>query len=354
MRVKSWLWLNGLGMKSSAPASIPFTRSRPMLDVTMITGSIAFSSSVRSVSHTVYPSIAGIPTSSRIRSGRVVATRSRASSPDVAARTSYPCGTRTAWSRRTFSGISSTTRILPAPSLAISPALAVAPDRADELHDVHRLGHVVVETGLQEAFAVPRHRLRRQRDDRCVRGSHVPAQPTEGFEAIHPSQLDVHQHEVGCVAGGELDRLPPGRPLERLVSAHPKHVPEELHVLLVVLGDEDALGRHQLDPAGSANVNMLPLPSSLSTQILPPWSSISLFERARPSPVPSTAPPPRSVCWTPSKIRAWSSAAIPGPVSETETHTSPLIRAELRTTLPPSGVNLTAFESRLKTTWRIR
>ena len=47
-RVSSSLWLNGLGMKSSAPASIAFVFSWPMLDVTMITGSTAVSSFARS------------------------------------------------------------------------------------------------------------------------------------------------------------------------------------------------------------------------------------------------------------------------------------------------------------------
>ncbi len=40
-------WLNGFGMKSSAPASIAFVFSCPMLDVTMITGSTAVASFAR-------------------------------------------------------------------------------------------------------------------------------------------------------------------------------------------------------------------------------------------------------------------------------------------------------------------
>ena len=43
----SW-WLKGLGMKSSAPASIARVFSCPMLDVIMITGSTAVSSFARS------------------------------------------------------------------------------------------------------------------------------------------------------------------------------------------------------------------------------------------------------------------------------------------------------------------
>ena len=44
----------------------------------------------------------------------------------------------------------------------------------------------------------------------------------------------------------------------------------------------------------------------------------------------------------------------PGPVSETETLTSPLTRAVDTSTAPPAGVNFTAFESRLKITCWIR
>ena len=45
---------------------------------------------------------------------------------------------------------------------------------------------------------------------------------------------------------------------------------------------------------------------------------------------------------------------MPGPVSATETLTSPLTRVALTSTSPPAGVNFTAFESRLKMTCLIR
>ena len=67
------------------------------------------------------------------------------------------------------------------------------------------------------------------------------------------------------------------------------------------------------DLAGSVNTNVLPWPSSLSTQIRPPCSSTSRFESARPRPVPSRCSTPASVCWNSSKIRSWSSGAMPGP-----------------------------------------
>jgi len=41
-------------------------------------------------------------------------------------------------------------------------------------------------------------------------------------------------------------------------------------------------------PIGSVNVNLLPLPTSLSTQILPPCSSTNFLASVNPRPVPST------------------------------------------------------------------
>ena len=114
--------------------------------------------------------------------------------------------------------------------------------------------------------------------------------------------------------GRQLDRLRAGRRLERAVPRRPEDVAEQLHVLLVVLDDEDLLAGHgYADLAGSVNTNVLPWPSSLSTQIRPPCSSTSRFESASPRPVPSRCSTPASVCWNSSKIRSWSSRGDAGP-----------------------------------------
>src|SRR5438067_4121490 len=156
--------------------------------------------------------------------------------------------------------------------------------------------------------------------------------------------------------GGKLERVLAGGRLEGAVTGGLQHVPEQLHVHVVVLDDEDELSCHQVASAraGSVKVNVLPSPRVLSIQIRPPCSSTNRLESASPRPVPSRCSAPTSVCWNSSKIRSWSSGATPGPVSATETQTSPSTRAERISTLPPAGVNLTAFESRLKTTCRIR
>ncbi len=127
----------------------------------------------------------------------------------------------------------------------------------------------------------------------------------ERLHAVEIRELDVHEHEVRGVFGCHVDGLAPRRRLERSISRCDQDVAEQLHVLLVVLDDEDPLAGHDVVSfAGNAKVKVLPRPSSLSSQIRPPWSSTSRFESARPSPVPSRCAIPASVCWNSSKIRS--------------------------------------------------
>src|SRR5207237_998568 len=303
-RTRSSSWLNGFGMKSSAPASIALFFSAPTLDVTMITGSIAVSSSARSCRQTVYPSMSGITTSRRMRSGFSDLAASSAEAPFVAEMTSYARAARTASSRRTFSGTSSTTRIRASYSLTVSFS-AVLLHRLDEPNDVDGLRDVGVEAGVEEPFTISVHGLRGQRHDRNRRRPCVCAQAGEGFDTVYVGQLDVHQHEIRLVFGRQLHRPLAGRRLEQAEAGCLEDVAEELHVLLVVLDDEDLRACH-VEPAfdGSVKTKALPSPSSLSTQIRPPCNSTSRFESASPRPVPSRCPAPASVCWNSSKIRS--------------------------------------------------
>ena len=78
-------------------------------------------------------------------------------------------------------------------------------------------------------------------------------------DAVEVRELDVHQHEIRRVLGCHVDRLAAGRRLERSVPRRDQDVAEQLHVLLVVLDDEDPLARHDVvDLAGSAKVKVLP------------------------------------------------------------------------------------------------
>ena len=106
---------------------------------------------------------------------------------------------------------------------------------------------------------------------------------------------------------------------------------------------------------GRRIVNVLPLPSSLSTVTSPPSSLQSSLTIESPKPVPEcsrvmASPPGMAVRpWRNfSKIACWSSSAMPTPVSLTEsTMKSRASRSTETVILPPSGVNLIAFESKL-------
>src|SRR5438046_1833831 len=97
------------------------------------------------------------------------------------------------------------------------------------------------------------------------------AQPSERLDPVDVRELDVHEHEVRGMLGRQLDRPFTTCRLEDVVTRRLEDVAKELHVLLVVLDDEDPSERHgYAGLAGSVNTNVLLLPISLSTQILPP------------------------------------------------------------------------------------
>src|SRR5262245_16466413 len=59
----------------------------------------------------------------------------------------------------------------------------------------------------------------------------------------------------------------------------------KLTVLIVLLYDQNQLGGDDL--SGKVKLKVEPLPTSLSTQILPPCNSTNFFAKVNPSPVPS-------------------------------------------------------------------
>src|SRR3989454_4212812 len=239
-----------------------------------------------------------------MRSGFSDLAAASAEAPSVAETTSYARAVSTASSRRTFSGTSSTTRIRASYSLTVHFS-ALLLHRLDEFHDVHGLRDVGVEAGVEETFTIPVHGLRSQRHDRNRRRARVCAQAAERVDTVEVRQLDVHQHLIRLLFGRQLHRLLAGRRLEQAVAGCLEDIAEELHVLLVVLDDEDLRACHvEVASDGSVKTKALPSPGSLSTQILPPCNSTSRFESASPRPVPSRCPAPASVCWNSSKIRS--------------------------------------------------
>src|SRR5262249_20402421 len=79
--------------------------------------------------------------------------------------------------------------------------------------------------------------------------------------------------------------------LKGLITFDLEHVPDELLVLFVVFDDKDQFASHYPSPitfVGSVKVKVEPLPTWLSTQILPPSSSPNFLSSVNPRPVPST------------------------------------------------------------------
>src|SRR6266536_1784280 len=105
---------------------------------------------------------------------------------------------------------------------------------------------------------------------------------------------------------------------------------------------------------GSTIRNVVPFPTVLSNSTVPPWAFAISFTIASPRPVPGIA------CARAfdarkkrSNRRACSGSGTPIPVSATSSSTAPSRLPTRSVTCPPSGVNLTPFESRLSTACRI-
>ena len=117
-----------------------------------------------------------------------------------------------------------------------------------------------------------------------------------------------------------------------------------------------ATSRGRVDSAcrGSVNPNALPLPGSLVKRMCPPISVTNRDEMANPNPVPPyLRVVDASACVKASKMRVCCSADMPMPVSRTSKLMPPFGAGLTMTpTWPPRGVNLTALDNRLTSTWR--
>ena len=93
---------------------------------------------------------------------------------------------------------------------------------------------------------------------------------------------------------------------------------------------------------GSSMVNWVPLPSSLCTEIRPPWASMILRVVGRPKPEP-----PCLVEKKASKIRSWVFSSIPQPVSIRSSATPVAVCVVRRTSWPPSRHGLLGIEHQI-------
>src|ERR1044071_441871 len=216
-------------------------------------------------------------------------------------------------------------------------------------YDLDRLGLVAVEPRRHGFLAVSGHHRGCHRNHRERARPWVRPQLVQRLDPVHPRQLDIHEDGGGRRRLRQPDPLLRRLGLDRPIAVKPADVALQLPVLLVVLDNQDQLAGHQR--LGSVNVKVDPRPGALSTQIRPPCSSTNFFARVRPRPVPSCLRVSSWPTWrNSSKIAAWSSGAMPMPVSVTAISTMPFRWVAFRQIRPPSGVNLTALERRFSST----
>src|SRR3989338_1173065 len=122
-------------------------------------------------------------------------------------------------------------------------------------------------------------------------------------------------------------------------------------VYLQAAAGQAAGGGGGADGAGAAmdletvKMNLLPLPTSDSTQMSPLCSSTVILHMARPRPKPMLLC--SSICEYFSKISLRLFSGMPGPVSSTAKKTFSLSSQVERVMLPPPGVNLSELPIRL-------
>ena len=132
-------------------------------------------------------------------------------------------------------------------------------DRLDELADRDRLRQVGLAAALADALLVALHGEGGDGDHRDGLELRIVLQPFGDFEAGDFRKLDVHQHQVGVVLAGEIERLDAVAGADRVVAVRLQQVVEELHVELVVLHDQNRLGHSSpLSPADNSRVRSDP------------------------------------------------------------------------------------------------
>ena len=104
-------------------------------------------------------------------------------------------------------------------------------------------------------------------------------------------------------------------------------------------------------PSGRRTVKVLPTPTSLATEIVPPCRRTSSCTSARPMPLPSMLRPRApSTRWKRSNRCGSSAAGMPVPVSRTATSTAlPSAVGRMAMAISPSKVNFSALDRRLRT-----
>src|SRR5665213_2013633 len=238
-RAKSATSLTGLLRKSSAPASRPRTRSAVSVSaVTMTTGISAVRGSALRRLQVSKPSMRGIMTSSRMRSGRSSCAICRAVCPSFAVRTLKYSAESLASSSLTFTSTSSTTRMRADMTLCSAQKPF---DRLEKIDDRDRLGDIGLAAAFANFFLIALHGKGGHGDDRNAAQLVILLDPFGYLEAGDLGQLNVHQDKIGMMQPREPQRLHPVLGLQNVVAVRLEQIVEKLHVEIIVLDDEDPL-----------------------------------------------------------------------------------------------------------------
>src|SRR5579885_603075 len=153
------------------------------------------------------PSMSGIMTSSRTMSHSARSHMPSASAPLYAVQTSKYSADSRASSSLTLAGTSSTTRIRALIELVPSRSPEEMTYRLDELAHRDRLGQIGLATAFADALLVALHGERGDGYHRDGLQLGIVLQPLGDFEARHLGKLNVHQHQIGAVLAGKVERL---------------------------------------------------------------------------------------------------------------------------------------------------
>jgi hypothetical protein len=126
-------------------------------------------------------------------------------------------------------------------------------DCFQQLGDTERLRNVSVHASTQTMLAVTRHRMRGHGNHRLVRTTGVPflfPYGRNGLQPIHFRHLNVHQHDVECLALQRGERLPAIAYQCTGVPLLLQHASRQLLIYGVVFGQQNV--KFASHPAGSA------------------------------------------------------------------------------------------------------
>src|SRR5262245_5469842 len=116
------------------------------------------------------------------------------------------------------------------------------------------LGNVAVAACLSRLELIRRQRMRRERDDRNVRGRGIRLEPPRRFPAVDDGNGDVHENEAGMSRLGGVDASLSVARLDHVKTCVAQDGRVNDEVVLVVLDEKYGLLRGGHRSAGTSNV----------------------------------------------------------------------------------------------------